>query len=149
MPRAAKTKPPGPAFLTQCACFACRKAFKKDLADPCYQPGCPECSGPLRDMGRYFRAPRKADTQQWRKVEMLAQAGVYFRTHEMGRMPETLLEAREFIAAQHENLARGARAREQSRLAAVAEAEKIASKRAKARQALKKRKASSPKLQGS
>ncbi len=94
------TKSTGPAFLTQCACFGCRKSFKKDLADPRYIPPCPECNAPLTDMGRYFRAPRKDASRQWRKVEMLYRSGVYFagtQSWALGKFPDTILEAKEFI----------------------------------------------------
>lgn len=129
-------KVPGPAFLTQCACFDCRKSFKKDVSDPRYTPKCPECGEPLRPMGRYFRAPRKGDAAQWRKVELLYRAGVYFggtQSPELGKFPETLLEARAFIARNKAVLSERARRRDRWRAAEIATLEKKETKRREAR----------------
>lgn len=132
-------KSTGPKYLTQCACFACRKAFKKDLADPRYHPKCPECGTPMHDMGRYFRAPRHGDTRQWRKVELLFRAGVYFRDHDFGPLPKTVSEATRFIAANRTALAANARRRALWESHAVAEIEATEEKRRLARQALKRK----------
>lgn len=132
----------GPAYLTQCACFTCRKSFKKNLADPRYAPGCPECGRPLVPMGRYFRAPRKADSTQWKKVEMLSRAGVYFggsQSWELGAFPDTPREARAFLAKNRHLLEHRAAARERGKAAATAEIERTEAKRhAARRQAPKK-----------
>lgn len=51
-------------------------------------------------MGRYFRAPSLRAIKQWRKVEMLYQAGIRFsgtQSYELGQFPDTLLEARAFL----------------------------------------------------
>ena len=131
----------GPAFLTQCACFECRKVFKKDLADPRYQPKCPQCGRQMHDMGRFFRAPRHADKKQWLKVEMLHRAGIHFKSHEFGPLPTTLLEARRFIIANEEALTRSATMRENWRAKAVAELVRAEQTRKSARKASKERRA--------
>ena len=126
----------GPAYLTQCACFACRKSFKKDLADPRFTPQCPECGRALVPMGRYFRAPRKTDAAQWKKVEMLSRAGVYFggrQSGELGQFPDTLREAKDFIARNAALLRKRVEARDRWRASAVVELEQKKAKRRAAR----------------
>lgn len=128
-------KSTGPAYLTQCACFICRKSYKKDLANPRYTPPCPECSKPLIPMGRYFRAPRKVDVAQWKKVEMLYCAGVYFggrQSWELGKFPDTLRAAKAFIEKNSNTLQRGADARVRRRALAIAELDQRKAKRKKA-----------------
>ena len=120
-------KATGPVYLTQCACFACRKSFKKDVSDPRYTPSCPECGKPLVQMGRYFRAPRKSDIAQWKKVEMLRHAGVYFggsQSWELGKFPETIREAKAFIAKNAALLESRAKAGARSKSSAIAALEK-------------------------
>lgn len=73
------------------ACFVCRKAFKRRKADDLparmRQGGdvgrgtvvrCPDCGGPMHNMGMDFEAPRRADARQWRKVELLFTHGFAF-----------------------------------------------------------------------
>ena len=89
-----------PDYLIQCACFHCRKSFKRGITDWESGPKCPDCGCATHVMGRYFRAPSSRATKQWRKVEMLYQAGVRFagnQSGDLGRFPDTLLEARVFI----------------------------------------------------
>jgi hypothetical protein len=89
-----------PDYLIQCACFHCRKSFKRDKPDWESGPKCPDCGRVTNVMGRYFRAPSARATKQWRKVEMLYQAGIRFsgtQSGELGQFPDTLLEARKFL----------------------------------------------------
>lgn len=65
----------GPAHLWPHACFICRKSWK--LAEESTAK-CPECGAPLRWMGRAFKVPRKADNEQWQKVQALWSAGFRF-----------------------------------------------------------------------
>jgi hypothetical protein len=66
------------------ACFRCRKMFKRtswsDLTarEQAKYDGplgylaslrCPACGGPVRDMGKGFRPPRKSDVKAWRELE--------------------------------------------------------------------------------
>lgn len=95
------TRSSGPDYLTQCACFVCRKSFKRDVSDLRHIPKCPECGAATNVMGRYFRAPSSRSIDQWRKVEMLFNAGVRFsgtQAFALGRFPDTIREAKEFIA---------------------------------------------------
>ena len=97
-----------PDYLIQCACFHCRKSFKRRVTDWEFGPKCPDCGSATHVMGRYFRAPSVRATKQWRKVEMLYQAGVRFsgsQSWELGRFPDTLLEARAFIRRNQSTLA--------------------------------------------
>lgn len=65
--------------LVQYACFACRKVFKRPIAAlSVVGYPCPSCAQPLNRMGSAFRAPRRADELQWRKVEKLVRAGILF-----------------------------------------------------------------------
>jgi hypothetical protein len=94
-------------------------------------------------MGRYFRAPRKVDAAQWKKVEMLFRAGVYFggtQSPELGRFPDTVREAKEFIARNRSMLEEGGRRRASWKLAAIVETEKKEEKRRLARLKAKSRK---------
>lgn len=105
-------------YQIQYACFECRRSFKrpwtpgeqarsaqlsqplsgrkpaKRLPPPAYC--CPGCGGGLTFMGRAFRAPRREDLDQWRKVELLVRNGFTFYSS-AGRFPETLSEAKRFV----------------------------------------------------
>ena len=61
------------------ACFECRKSFKKKhwLA---IRSVCPECAGKLQSMGPDFKAPKRNDIEQWQKVKLLADNGIYFHS---------------------------------------------------------------------
>ncbi len=51
-------------------------------------------------MGRAFKAPRKSDAQQWKKVELLWRAGfrfVQFPSASVERFPDHLREVEDFI----------------------------------------------------
>jgi hypothetical protein len=95
-----RTKAKMPDYLIQCACFHCRKSFKRDKPDWESGPKCPDCGRATNVMGRYFRPPSIRATKQWRKVEMLYQAGIRFsgtQSGALGQFPDTLLEARTFL----------------------------------------------------
>lgn len=86
--------------LVQYVCFACRKVFKKpwpELSGVAYP--CPECTRLLSLMGIAFRAPRRADLSQWRKVEELVRAGVLFYRNG-GPRPRRLNEVPAFLQAE-------------------------------------------------
>jgi len=81
----------------QYACFACRKVFKKPIAEEsAVGYPCPSCAQPLMMMGTAFRAPRRADEPQWRKVEQLVRAGVLFYRNS-GPRPRTLKEVTPYL----------------------------------------------------
>jgi len=116
-------------FQIQFACFECRKAFKrpctereqqrsawlsrrisgrqpsKPFTPPVYH--CPDCDGVATLMGRAFRAPRRDNVDQWRKVEVLARAGFTSWSY-VGRYPDTIAEARRFVET-HRNISDGER----------------------------------------
>lgn len=50
------------------ACFTCRKTFNNTRS-------CPECGGDLYDVGKAFKAPRKENTREWRKVRNFVLGG--------------------------------------------------------------------------
>ena len=95
-------------------------------------------------MGRYFRAPRKADGDQWKKVEMLYRAGVYFagrQSPSLGKFPDSVREAKEFIAKNRAALLQSGRQRDTWRTTAIAELERKEAKRHEARLKVKTKKA--------
>jgi hypothetical protein len=91
----------GPKYRLAHACFVCRRSFKLavDLSQAEQERRCPGCRGVLRWMGRSFRAPRRTDFDQWRKVEILWEAGYRFTSYRgpAGPLPETLKEAEAFV----------------------------------------------------
>ena len=91
----------GPDYLVAFACFDCHKSFKKRPA-PKSEYKCPQCSGVMAHMGRSFKAPRKSDRKQWKKVERLWSAGYRFHTNtsrqEISPYPRFLRETDEWIA---------------------------------------------------
>ncbi len=84
----------------QYACFACRKVFKKPWPEPpAVDYPCPNCTQPLNMMGTAFRAPKRADQSQWRKVEQLVRAGILFFKNS-GPRPTRLSEVPAFLQAE-------------------------------------------------
>ena len=78
------------------ACFECRVSFKRPLFDGVYR--CPNCGREMREMGRYFRVPKKADTEQWLKVQRLWEAGFrFYGSTDDVPLPERLAEVQDFI----------------------------------------------------
>jgi hypothetical protein len=64
-------------YLIAHACFYCRTSFK---VQPCAarERSCPNCTGRAYEMGRSFKAPPKADIEQWFKVQALFAHGFRF-----------------------------------------------------------------------
>jgi hypothetical protein len=94
----------GPVYRVAHACFSCRRSFKlaDDSKDEDTQDRfCPNCSQALRKMGRSFAAPKKTDTEQWKKVELLWNAGFRFnsyRSHPNAeQLPDRLKDVDDFI----------------------------------------------------
>lgn len=89
------------------ACLDCRKSFKRgfDLSDG--NPKvltCPECGGNSYNFGRHFKAPKKSDLKQWKKIQYLFENGFRFQKirkgpghHDVVPYPETLEEAKDFV----------------------------------------------------
>ena len=86
-------------YPMQCACFECRKVFKKIISEKRlegYEPSCPQCGRRMWLAGRAFRAPRNNDVKQWRKVEALIKSGVLFH-YNSGRRPKVWREVVPFL----------------------------------------------------
>jgi hypothetical protein len=56
----------------QNVCFTCRISFKQGSL-------CPSCGGKLRYMGTKFKAPRKSNELQWRKILLMIEATDRYR----------------------------------------------------------------------
>jgi predicted amidophosphoribosyltransferase len=97
----------GPEYLQAHACFDCRKSWKVRPDKPAT---CPQCRGPLHDMGRTFKAPRKTDAEQWQKVRALWENGFRFfsyRSHPHAEpLPERLKEVADFVRRNPDHPAR-------------------------------------------
>ncbi|ULU26796.1 hypothetical protein DYST_03744 [Dyella terrae] len=90
----------GPDYLIAHACFKCRKSFKI-RAHREKNANCPHCGGLLNFMGRSFRAPKRRDVDQWRKVQRLHQADFRFfsyRSVSGPSLPSKLADVESFIA---------------------------------------------------
>lgn len=99
-----RVRPRGPDYLVAHACFNCRKSWK---ASEKSTATCPQCAGALHWMGRAFRAPKKSDLEQWKKVELLWGAGFRFLPNTGWRdvepYPDRLREVAAFIASNSEH----------------------------------------------
>ena len=53
------------------ACFACRKSFKPREGSGSWatMEKCPECGGPVANMGITFKAPRRRNKRRWKQLE--------------------------------------------------------------------------------
>lgn len=90
----------GPDYLVAHACFHCRKSFKIRPVRKA-SANCPHCGGLLNFMGRSFRAPKRRDLDQWKKVQRLHQAGFRFFSYRSvpgPSLPSTLADVEAFIA---------------------------------------------------
>ena len=65
---------------------------------------CPECGGTSYNFGRHFKAPKKTDKKQWRKIQFLFEHGFRFQKIRIGAgdidsipYPENLEQAKEFV----------------------------------------------------
>ena len=68
------------------ACFACRRGFKHGGIET--EVRCPQCGGAAVSMGTHFKVPPRHAEQQWRKVALLANAGVRFDRSPRSWLPE-------------------------------------------------------------
>ena len=93
--------PRGPYYLVAYACFTCRKSFKKELHQD-RKTVCPECGDTLYAIGRSFKAPKKNDVEQWRKVQALYAHGFRFFSYrsypDAPKLPERFREVETFVA---------------------------------------------------
>jgi hypothetical protein len=83
---------------THFACLPCRFTAKHWGAywrEP--NVHCPHCGGLMIDLGHDFKAPRRGNECQWRKVDMLVAAGITFDScgcNGPGPRPKTLSDAK-------------------------------------------------------
>lgn len=98
----------GTVYAMSFVCFACRKSFKRHFdVDPSQYPSeieCSECGDTSYNLGRNFKAPKRSDDSQWKKVEFLVEHGFRFQKIRIGpnhydtvAYPKTLEEAKEFV----------------------------------------------------
>lgn len=80
-------------------CFACRRSVKQERERELVK--CPECARPMVNMGLYFKAPPRRADNQWRKVELLVNAGVNFKSKYVpllnGNAMKTLAQAKQAV----------------------------------------------------
>ncbi|HMN04738.1 MAG TPA: hypothetical protein PKD45_03350 [Flavobacteriales bacterium] len=69
------------------ACFDCRKTFKrKRVEDINGKYGsdtiarCPQCGGPMADMGLDFESPKSSDVKTWAHIKDLYSVGITFHS---------------------------------------------------------------------
>lgn len=79
-------------------CFTCRKCFHRSVAYPELPEflACPECGDDTVRVSPDFKAPRRSETAQWRKVEMLVGGG--YRFYRYGSPGKGMRDARAFLA---------------------------------------------------
>ena len=97
--RSDETVPIAP-YLIAHACFSCRRSLKCNPAPDSTRRVCPSCEGPLYQMGRSFKAPRRSAVRQWEKVQTLYAHGFRFfsyRSYDCAPLPETLRDVEQFL----------------------------------------------------
>ncbi|MBK9576835.1 MAG: hypothetical protein IPO40_07175 [Fibrobacteres bacterium] len=69
------------------ACFSCRKTFKRMLLWDINRDDkrereakCPDCAGPVANMGKDFEAPKRADIKAWSHLQSLYAMGITFHS---------------------------------------------------------------------
>jgi hypothetical protein len=94
------------------ACFTCRRGFKHGGVE--VEVRCPQCGGAATNMGTQFKVPPRHAEQQWRKVALLANAGVRFDHSPRSWLPERPVQT----YAQAKRVVQLVRARHDATLAA-------------------------------
>lgn len=98
----------GPDYSKSYVCLTCRTANKRHVeGTPSDYPltmSCPICNDTMFNVGRHFKAPKKSDNAQWKKVGFLIAHGFLFQkirpnpnSYESVPYPDTLEEAKEFV----------------------------------------------------
>jgi hypothetical protein len=100
------------SYLHPYACFSCRRSFKRPYERGIENRPCPHCGAQAVALNRKFKAPRRDDLDQWRKVEFLVHHGFRFQSLSDGEghfiaYPETLNEAMEFVRRYGSMVAKG------------------------------------------
>lgn len=95
-------------------CLDCRKAYNNYLdLDQQKKEVCPDCGVIMHFLSHMFKPPKKSDAKKWKVVKYLVENGFnYYHTYDMvelgvyrelGKYPETMKEAEEFVKAFHPN----------------------------------------------
>lgn len=103
-----KAKVSGPEYSMSYACLSCKTAHKRHIEGaPSEYPlkmECPIRKGVTFNLGRHFKAPKKSDNTQWKKVAFLIEHGFLFQkirldpnSFESVPYPKKLAEAKEFV----------------------------------------------------
>lgn len=87
-------------------CLICRNAWKGPHGNS-YEPNgsthCGKCGREGIDMGHDFHVPRRRNKNQWRKIELMVQSGVQWRScgcagSGPGPMPKTFADAKRWYS---------------------------------------------------
>jgi len=98
----------GANYAMAFACLNCRTSNKRSFnSAPCDYPKtipCPICAQKTFNLGRNFKAPRKNDLSQWKKIAYLIEHGFIFQKIRTDKnsfnsipYPKTLAEAKVFV----------------------------------------------------
>ena len=98
----------GSQYSVSYACLSCKTAHKRHIAgapsDYPLKMECPICKGTTFNLGRHFKAPKRSDDAQWKKVAFLIEHGFLFQkirpipnSYDSVPYPKTLAEAKEFV----------------------------------------------------
>ena len=98
----------GAEYAMSFVCLKCKTSNKRHFnSPPCDYPRtmtCPVCKEQAVNLGRNFKAPRKNDVAQWKKVEYLIEHGFNFQKIRLDSnslksipYPRTLAEAKVFV----------------------------------------------------
>ena len=96
------SEPNNSEYLFPYVCFKCRKSFKRNYEEGLPDKKCSECGGVAVGLGRHFKAPKKKNIEQWKKIEYLVANGFYFyhQYDDEGNSvpyPKTMEEAKLFV----------------------------------------------------
>lgn len=87
-------------------CFSCRKQFDRNWNGSDNFKVCPECGDKTIRYDIKFKAPKKSDHSQWKKIEFLRDHGFYFQrvydiiddgVFQTKSYPNDLKEAKNFV----------------------------------------------------
>lgn len=98
----------GPEYSMSFVCFKCKTSNMRHFNLPPFDypktMECPVCKDTTVNLGRHFKAPKKSDLAQWKKVEFLVKHGFVFQkirldpnSFDSVPYPETLAAAKEFV----------------------------------------------------
>lgn len=100
------------SYKTHFICIPCRKHWKgggDGMRMEMHSLHCPHCGANGIDMGKDFKAPRRDDERQWRKLALLVERGLLFRScgcDGPGPRPGTLSDAKSLFGLRRKRLAR-------------------------------------------